>query len=280
MIPTLETFLFQKEITGSSSAPLKFICADSNNKFRIYFIKYILSENTFDYLVYEIVCSQIAQNLAIKTPDIALVHVLKNSFNDQELTRNKHFFEPGILAFGSKNVSATNLLGKHHKILDKYTFNLYANPFDLIKIAIFDLLVDNRDRAEENFNLLKSNIAPIEIYAFDHYYCFGGRHHIGEFHPDLFVNVGNTILRSEFCEQMFQFVTLGQLKEAFANYWQQYFSNIGYLIETVNEVFDYLPSYWQFSEGLQDRMKEFISNQKRIETIKEEISKFLPYLKT
>lgn len=211
MVQTVETFQFQKEVTGSNSAPVKFTCIDDSEQFENYYVKYIHSEEEFDCLVYEIVCQRLARQLLIKTPEIAIVNVIEGAFDQNQLIRNEHYFVPGISAFGSKAVFGTNLLGSYNSIPDKHTFNLYANPFDLIKIGIFDLLVDNRDRTEDNFNILKTQEAPIQLYAFDHFFCFGGRQNLGKLEPTSSLNIGHTILRSKFCAQMFYFVPLKEI---------------------------------------------------------------------
>ncbi|GAB4479940.1 MAG: hypothetical protein OHK0057_32790 [Thermoflexibacter sp.] len=95
---------------------------------------------------------------------------------------NKRYTKPNIIAFSSKEIPNSHLITDFEVIEKEQDFHKIINPLDLIKIAIFDLWVDNNDRGKAlkiwgyNYNLL---FAPFlgkqQIFAFDHAFYFWRR---------------------------------------------------------------------------------------------------------
>lgn len=268
MIKTIETFLFQHELTSTNSYPMLFTCTTEEG-FAQYYVKYIQDQSEFDCLAYEFVCHRLAQHFKITTPDVALVKAIENSYRPSDLKYNNTYFKPGVTAFGSKFVDYSILLKKHVTVPDKHTFNLYTKPSDLIRIAIFDLHTDNRDRSEENFNLLMTTTKPSKMYAIDHFYCFGGRMNIGNFHPKIPINLGNSIVRSDFCRQFVSYLDIQDIIDTIEDYY--YLCNPAILNGLVDNVISSLPNDWDLSQGLSDRIKAFITDTNRLNSICEQI---------
>jgi len=276
MIPTVNSFLFIEENKFTSSNPMLFVC-DGKEGFNKYFVKYIQSGNEYDFLVYEILCHKLAKYFDINTPEIALVNIVPNSFNQTQIDKNKLYFKPDVIAFGSKEVSNNIMLSKQESIRDKHSFNSYQSPLDLIKIVLLDLHIDNRDRTEENFNLLITKERPWQIYAIDHFYCFGGSTHLGKFDSKLLVNPDHTILRSNFFRQMMDYIQLSEIQKSVENYF--YLCNPNKIIAIVDEVFSYIPSEWAISTGLNKRLKSFLTDPIRLANIKTQVIEYVEKIK-
>ena len=170
----LKANIFLEEISTDGHSPMKFICSDSN----IYYCKYRVNHKLeeLDCLIYEVVCHNLLKLLNIPTPDIALIELLEGTFSEKNLARNRSFAKPGVLCFGSKEIKNSNLITGFELINDVDSLNLIYNPYDLVKIAIFDLWINNIDRGRnENYNLLSSgHKGQLKIWAFDHAFAFGG----------------------------------------------------------------------------------------------------------
>jgi hypothetical protein len=277
MIQTVDTFSFRSENTFTSSYPMLFTCKGSEG-FANYFVKYIQNKSEFDCLVYEILCQKLAIYFTIHTPEIALVRIVQDSFDPNRLVKNKLYLGPGIIAFGSKEVKNNVMLSKQEIVPDKRTFNTYQSPLDLVKILLFDLHIDNRDRIEDNFNLLVTKEKPSKIYAIDHFFCFGGSMHIGKFTPQLPFNKDNTIIRSEFFRQMMGYLHHSEILDSVENYF--YLCNPNKISAIVDEVFTFLPQQWAISSGLESRLKSFLTDPKRLELIKTGVIEHLQYIKS
>lgn len=276
MIETVTTFNLIEEYSHTNSAPMKFMCTTLNG-YEVYFVKYVLGEEEFDFLVYELVCQRLANHFDINTPDIALVNVSPDSFNYEQLKRNKNYFKPGVVAFGSKEVVNNDLITKHTTVPNKHTFKMYAVPEDLVKIALFDLHTYNKDRTEENFNILLSRNKPSLFYVIDHFYCFGGTLHAGTFNSSLKPDINGTILRSKFFTNMVSYMSLKDLEKAVKNYFYLYEENA--ITTILDDVFYNIPETWSISGGLKERLCNFLTDNARLNVIDENVINYLRFIK-
>lgn len=92
-------------------------------------------------------------------------------------------------------------------IADKKQFNNLINPQDLVKIAAFDVFVDNTDRGRnENYNMLlqsvdkKSQIVPI-----DHAFAFGGVHGLRSFNPRWPLSTEEKLVQTPYFQSVVRF---------------------------------------------------------------------------
>jgi hypothetical protein len=139
----------------------------------MYFVKYrsgkSLDKNEINCLVFEIVCTSLLQQLNVPVPEQALVTINENSYAPGQLVVNKKYIKQGVIAWGSKEIIRADLVKEIEQVKKKTEFNKLLNPNDLIRIAIFDLWVDNADRHTENYNLLvKMQEGKLKIIAIDH----------------------------------------------------------------------------------------------------------------
>ncbi len=266
--------MFQSEFSSTNSAPMLFLADDMES---IYYVKYIHEAipKEFNYLIYELVCNKLALHFEIPSPDVALVEIIKGSFNDSELRRNSNHVVPGVIAFGSKDIGMNDIVDKGRTIIDsKHTFKRLKNPLDLVKICIFDLHIENIDRSEANFNLLlKKEGKTDEFVAIDNYAAFGGP--LGNLEPHLVNFIPNNIFKSQLFLSIYQYLDKSDIEATIDNYFNKCNSQISNLVK---DVFLQLPESWDFTPGLDDKIIDFLLNSKRLDSIKIAIEDFLRFL--
>lgn len=273
MIPTVDTFRFKEEFYTNSN-PMLFLC----NVTDVYYVKYIQQPKEFDQLVYELLCAKLCRHYGIPSPDVALVNAVEGSFDPMLLNKNRQYFKPGVVAFGSKLIEHTDPLNKMDAISSKPQFKRLQNPLDLVKIGMFDLHTDNRDRWEENYNLLIQRDKRTHFYAIDHTECFCGTANLGRFNPGIHFNLNMNIFRSPYFLQMIKYVSIKEVLDTMDEY--IYLSHPFKPIQgIIDEVFAYIPDSWQTSAGLKQRIEAFLSHHNRLSVIQEEVKNLMLYYK-
>jgi len=261
LIPTVTTVSFKEEFSDTNSAPLKFICSDKEG-LNIYYLKYILQPEHFDYLVYEIVCSQLANHFSIKTPEIAFANVLGDSFNPSALENNRTYLQPGVICFASKQIENAEPVDKTERFIPrtKTEFKQYETPIDLIRIGIFDVHIDNRDRWEDNYNLLLQRGEKSKLFAIDHIAVFGGPIMRGKFHQQMEPFVHQKLLKTQFVEYIVRYLSFEEIEDEVERYF--YFCKYG-LEDVITHTFQQLPASWDYSDSLEHRIRSFLTDENR-----------------
>jgi hypothetical protein len=272
MIELIETFKFIKEKEKNSSVPMLFVC-ETERGYENYWLKYVRQTSEFDCLVYELVCQRLARLVGLRVPDVALATVVENTFSPGELIQNWDL-QPGTVTFASKDVRVPHdMVDKFTQIADRTAFKQYADPLDFIRTALFDLHVDNRDRTEENFNMLLTKTRPQELYVIDHFDCFGGVGLQGRFTANLPFNLHETILRSAICQQAIAFLDVTHINNLIAHY--QYLCSSESIALLVDEVFATVPTTWTLSADLANRIKGALTNSARLADITTQLGDFI-----
>ncbi len=260
---TSEFLIGEEETDGHS--PMKFLCSDDE----IYYCKYRVTskKDELDLLVYEIVCHYLCEHLGIPTPQIALVELTKDSFEPKDIPRNKLYAKPGVICFGSHIVNPAFLVNDTQLIKSKADFNRYKNPEDLIKIAIFDLWVDNTDRGKAgNFNLLVSTKSgKTSYYAFDNAFTFGGVNSLRIFNPSFEVSTVDKLLNTDYFRSVIKFIP----KAERVNIAQKILSlcHDEAVSDIITKTPPLIPGAWNTLPGLYPRMHNFLSNVQRLQKI-------------
>lgn len=267
MIQSVNTELLLEEIETDGHAPLKFLC--DNNK--IYYCKYL---NAFDrrelnLLAYEVIASHLLNQLSIPTPNVALVNITDGTLNKKKIHFNRRL-KVGNICFGSQEITPVQEL-QSIQSFSKYDYNKIINPDDIIKIAIFDLWVNNMDRGRHfvdgvNYNLLLASVYNKQkIYAFDNAFIFGGVDEIGIFNSLSPVSGHNKLVSSPFYKAIIQHVNVDKLKEIVDNFVPLLSISYGDLI---SNVLNQLPEEWSLTPNLENRIDSLLSNKDRITTIR------------
>lgn len=277
MIPIVHTQFLLEEKDTDGHSPMYFLCDDGN----YYYCKYRtqFKKEELDCLVYEMICTLLLQKLNIPTPDIALAVIEKDSYDAKKLKANKRYIKPGIICFASREAKNTTLITGIQSVKPK-TIKKIVNIYDLLKIAMFDMWVDNTDRGRgerQNYNLLQQLITihhtdkntlthKFRWLAFDHAFAFGGEDNLRIFNETFLPDTSYKLIESQYF-----------------NYFKKYFNNTSYeiLIENflslqhheidtiIQSVFSQIPAEWQIPASLADRISAFLSNKERIKKVKQ-----------
>lgn len=270
MIQSVNTELLLEEIETDGHAPLKFLC--DNNK--IYYCKYLnaFNRSELNLLAYEMVASQLLNKLSIPTPNVALVNVLEGSLNKKKIHYNRRL-KVGNICFGSQEIKPAQEL-QSIQSFSKYDYNKIINPYDVIKIAIFDLWVNNMDRGRHfddgvNYNLLLASVDNRQrIYAFDNAFIFGGVNAIGTFNSLSPVSGHNKLVCSPFYKAIIQYISVDKLKEIVDNFVP--LLSVSYSV-LISNVLSQLPEEWGLTPNLDSRIDSLLTSKDRIITIKNTI---------
>lgn len=160
-------FLSRKK---TSNTPILSLCR-TNSGISEFYIKHVSSDNHYSGLLAELICGKLTQLLGLISPEIYIVEFGLHAKEQKEIIGHLRI-RPGIYGIASKLIPNVLEVSKTMFKYNKHEFNRIHNPSDIIKIALFDLWVGNRDRLENNYNLLLTLDKEQKIIAFDHYDAF------------------------------------------------------------------------------------------------------------
>lgn len=274
-IPTKKTVTLIEEIPTDGHSPLKFLCADDD----IYYCKYRVNpkEVELDCLIYEVICNALLTELGIPTPEIALVEIIKGTYNRKDLNKNKYIY-PGVICFGSKELETSQLVTELDKISNVNDFNTYKNPNDLIRIALFDLWVGNKDRGKSgsayspgrsnNYNLLtKPEGNQIMIVAFDHGFAFEGEVGFRIFNEKWLPDKIGKLFGTQFFIDMLTYISLEKKEKLIYDFVTKIKGlNID---ELITPVLNQLPNDWIRHEPLKNKIIKYLESEDRIKELEE-----------
>lgn len=262
----VETRILINELETDGHSPMKFICSDG----LMYFVKYrsgkSLDKNEIHCLLFEMVCTRLLQQLNIPVPEQALVTIAADSYVHGQLIVNRKYIKPGVIAWGSKEILHADLLKEIEQVQKKTEFNRLQNPADLIRIAIFDLWVDNADRHLENYNLLvKMEDGKLQIIAIDHAFCFGGLKGMNIFNTATAPHSYKKLIESQYFRSVVKHFNKSERLEIAA----RFLTLMAELdIENIiDEVFTHIPVQWAINPTLKKRMIDFLQSNQRITTL-------------
>ncbi|MGO2358399.1 HipA family kinase [Mesonia sp.] len=267
MLKTIDTELLLEEIPTDGHAPLKFICSTNE----IYFCKYLNSFNRLELncLAYEVIANFLLTKLEVSTPEIALVNVSPNTLDKSKIRLNRRLRE-GNICFGSKEIAPAQEL-QAIQDFSKTDFNKLSKPEDIIKMALFDLWVDNRDRGRIfedgiNYNILLEQVGSKQkLIAFDNAFIFGGLESIGTFNPSSMVNTRNKLVATPFYKKVIKFIDSRNFNDTVNNFVPLLEQNFA---QEISEIIEQLPKEWELTKNLDQRINDFLSNKKHINSLK------------
>jgi hypothetical protein len=264
----VETKILIEELETDGHSPMKFICDDGN----VYYTKYrsgkSFKKSELNCLVFEMVCTRLLQSLQIPVPGEALILINENSITHGQLKVNKRYIQDGVIAWGSKEIPGTDLVKEIENVQSKREFNRLFNPEDLIRIAIFDLWVDNVDRHLGNYNLLlKMENGKLQIITIDHAFSFGGLKGMNIFNEKTIPDTNNKLIGSRYFCTVINHINKKQRLEI-ANQFLSLVSKVD-IQKTVHEVFADIPAQWSVNETLKKRMIDFLQSGQRQQVLKQ-----------
>jgi len=252
-----------EELETDGHSPLKFICSDGS----VYYVKY-RSGKSFDKkeihcLVFEMICTRLLQRLHIPVPEHALVSISKDSYASGQIKVNKRYIKPGVIGWGSKEIEQTDLIKEIEQIQKRKEFNKLLNPDDLIRIAIFDLWVDNADRHSGNYNLLvKMEDGKLKIITIDHAFTFGGLKGMNIFNNTTQPSPHRKLIESQYFRSVVKHFSKNERLEI-SNGFLSLIPELD-IENLVNEVFAQIPTEWDADPGLKKRIIDFLKSEQRL----------------
>lgn len=267
MLQVITTELLLEEIETDGHAPLKFLCSSGD----IYYCKYLNDFNKLEIncLAYEVIAHYLLKKLQIPTPEIALIKISDGTLDKSKIKANRRLKE-GNICFGSKEVKLAQEL-QAIQDFTKVDFNRLLNPEDVVKIALFDLWVDNTDRGRFfengiNYNILIESIDTRQkIVAFDNAFIFGGVKNIGIFNSLSVVNTTNKLLETPFYKSVIKYIDIEYLNQIVNNFVTLLTRDYNQLII---DIIAKLPAEWILTKNLDNRICDYLSNQEHINRIK------------
>jgi len=269
LVKQVKTELLLEEMKTDGHAPLKFLCGNGH----IYYCKYLPTMNKAEIncLAYEVIANFLLQQLEIPTPEIALVEVTTGTLNKKFITKNKRLRE-GNICFGSEEVKYATEVQAIQEINTKTEFNKILNPSDIVKIALFDLWVNNLDRGRYfddvgiNYNLLLNPVgSKQQILAFDNAFIFGGVDQIGIFNPLQRVTTTNKLVNTPFYKSLIKYIDQNILLDIVNNFISLLPVNYE---KSISNIIKELSKNWALTPNLDRRIIALLSSTKHIEYCK------------
>lgn len=160
-------------ITGryyTAHGPLKVI----DSSFTPYVLKFPNGRSDNDSITKEFLCHFLLKTWNIPTPEIIILTIPPNILEECTLLEEREkIIIKDYNCFGSKMLLNSIDLMEFITAKDNVSLRRIKNPYDLIKIALFDIWVENEDRRPSNNNLLLNPIGKsFEITAIDHSFTF------------------------------------------------------------------------------------------------------------
>lgn len=262
------TRILIEELDTDGHSPLKFICSDG----AVYYVKYRSGKSFDKYeihcLLFEMICTRLLQHLEIPVPEQALIEIDGVSYAPGQVKANKRYLRHGVIGWGSREIENTDLVKEIELIQRRKEFNKLLNPEDLIRIAVFDLWVDNADRHSENYNLLtKFEDGKLKIITIDHAFTFGGLKGMKIFNSATQPSSFRKLIESQYFKSVVQHFRKNERLQIA----RQFLSLISELdVENlVNEVFTQIPNQWGIDPSLKKRIIDFLKSRQRLIAIQQ-----------
>ncbi|MEX0661344.1 MAG: HipA family kinase [Balneolaceae bacterium] len=255
--------------------PVEAICR-SESGLDVYFIKYNRAASEIDGLIAEIVCHFLAKQLHLETPDIAYVkignHPIPENFQYANYLTQEKF------AFGSKKVRTTeDELTQLEFIFSKHEFNRIEFPEHLLRIGLFDLWTGNNDRTAQNYNLFLTRGKTQKLVVFDHFEAFNkiAEHSFENITTEIDV-YSDGFLSTNYAYEMLGWVSKENLKNELDNFFST-IENID-LEEMLQSIAETYPPGWDNDLKTADYINRFLSSERRLEEIRNQVTNYINYL--
>lgn len=264
-----------KEIQTSGSGPLLVLGNDKNS----YYAKTTTPNPPRIELINEVLCGYLAQCWGLKVPPFCLIEIPSQVVNNYTAeggilsNRYSNVVFDGNFFFGSQHIQAIELDSYFHGFKDKSDYKLFDSPLDLVKIGVFDIWIGNKDRKPENPNVLLGTDEKFTFCPIDHTAAFA--------HCTDYRQVSDIFL---FLEERFKLLNVPLVKsiakfeppQQILQLQEQIEEGIRISLENLDFIFGQIPIAWGFSKKAKQHVADFLSQNKRNDTMKDI---FNPYLK-
>ena len=251
----------------TSNTPILSLCR-TNSGISEFYIKHVSSENHYAGLLAELICSKLAKSIGLYSPEVFIVEFGQHAESQKDVIGHLRI-KSGLHGIASKLIPNVLEISKTKFKYNKHEFNRILNPSDLIKILLFDLWIGNRDRLENNYNLLLSLEAAQKIIVFDHFDAFLSIIEVNDFKiiPDN-IEIFKGLAGSMFGQNVIEHLTLDEKNLAF----NEFFQAIEEIhIDTfIDSFLPYIPQEWNISLDVLSYIGRFLKDQSRLNKIREQ----------
>lgn len=266
-IRQIEVLKIISEKATKGSAPLQ-VWADDMN---YYYAKTTKPQVPRVELINELICAYFAQCWNLKVPPFALTTisdvVIKNYISEKcnLSSRYKPTSFGDNLFFASQDIELAIELDKYISNNQQSSFKTFEKPQDIIKIGVFDYWIGNKDRMPGNPNILIGGFGKkFNFYPIDHAATFAYSTDYRQV-TDIFLSIEpkNNILSLPIVRYISNFVGA----ETYANLREEILTGIEVVLQSIDFIFEQVPSSWGFSTKQKSHLKQFLSNKERNERI-------------
>lgn len=252
-----EAILIDRIIVTEGHSPLEIV----SNDFNRYFVKNTRGKKPSFPIINEFVCHYLLNLWNIATPEIAAVKIGPD-LKPQEYGEYHKGFYYEQHTFGSLKMNNVIEMSEFSKISSKYDYNKINKTEDLLKIALFDIWVENTDRKPTNPNILFESVENrINIIAIDHAFAFDHQSYDNLYVEGVTLSYNESILEHKYVkyiskELLKQKGFLDELKD-------YYYFCINKSHKYYDEITSNIPDSLGFSLKLQNSLKQFLFNENR-----------------
>jgi len=255
----------REEIRTNGNSPLKIVGDD----YEMYVVKNSKSKNPPTDIINEVLCYYFLKCWDLPVAKAALMDV-NSELLLPEYSAHHHklyYQQPVFASHWIDYAIEANQFFKIHRKTDKDRF---LNPFDLFKIGLFDIWVENDDRKPTNQNLLFRPVnEKVEIVPIDHSFVFSSMTY-KSLAPDLFAPIANdNILITDLAESLKPYKTQEKDK-AIKNDRNNFYLCISRCQDNFDHIIKTLPSEWNFKQRDADRLSNFLFDKARNKAVFED----------
>jgi len=246
-----------KEIPTEGHSPLLVIA----NDFNAYYVKNTKGHHPAYFLINEFICHYFLKIWGIATPEIAAVTIDKNLLDVALSQFHKLYFYDNI-AFGSKKMEYAQEMNELSRIHSKSDFNKLKEPMDFLKIALFDIWVENTDRKPTNPNLLfqiKDN--KLGAVAIDHAFAFDSQAYINLYKEGVTQSYNENLLEHLYVKEIVKHLKMDAAKVEMLN--EYYYFCIDNTQKHYDEIAQNIPEELGFTADIKAALSDFLFNSKR-----------------
>lgn len=229
----------QKVFQTSGSYPVLVSCND-RQKYVCKYVRYAPAEKLFlEYLI-----TNFATIWQLQIPEYKFVKLKPEHIPDEiasEFLKTKQVIQP---VFGALYLQYARDIDNYFATLNNEPsfISTIQNPFDLLKIALFDIWLSNEDRNFNNYNLL---LNPKEegnyFYVIDHEKCFNSNVlKYGVYH----ISFNETILDTEVCEMVLNHKPLSATENYVQELEKEYYICVQQCKEMLKNIVEEVPKSW------------------------------------
>jgi len=250
---------------GTNSLPLQVLCDDNE----VYVIKSMFkAQPPFEDLINEVLCNYFFQCWDIPVPEHAIVvfnNILVEQYLDEGNTINKKYTDFDFnnhYFYGTKFLQSTTEIDLYNLSLkDKWDYNKYQNPIDLLKIGVFDKWIGNLDRRFDNPNILiDTSDERFRFIPIDNTQAFACQKAYKVLNMAVMDTVNNkSILSTPISKSIANFAD-SKIYSKLAN---EIAENIESTIDLIEPIFENVPPSFGLSKPGKKRIKEILSDKER-----------------